>query len=385
MKNKKIKALSLFANVGIGESYLSETNVEVVLANELLKDRVEFYKHLYPETEMIMGDITEPDVLSLIVDRAKELGVNLIMATPPCQGMSTAGKKDEHDERNSLIKYAVKIIKEVNPDYVFFENVPEQLTTRIWHNGEFILIPDFLRLELGIEYNFSKDNVVNAADYSVPQYRERAIILLTKKTKKTQWDIPKKDSKVVTMKDAIGNLPSLDPLIYDIPYDEHLKVFPQYEEKKERGLSVSKWHCPPEHVYRQVYSLMHTPTGKTAFDNIDEYKPKKKDGTLVKGYKNTYKRQNWDTPAYTITMYNRTIGSQNNVHPGTYIGQDKDGSDLYSDARVLTIYEIMLVMSLPADWNIPDWATDNFIRSVIGEGVPPLLVKKIMEVIPDET
>lgn len=385
MINKKIKALSLFANVGIGESYLSETNVEVVLANELLKDRVEFYKHLYPETEMIMGDITEPDVLALIVDRAKELGVNLIMATPPCQGMSTAGKKDELDERNSLIKYAVKVIKEVNPDYVFFENVPEQLTTRIWHNEEFILIPDYLRLELGAEYNFSKDNVVNAADYSVPQYRERAIILLTKKTKKAQWDIPNKDNKVVTMKDAIGNLPSLDPLIYDISYEEHLKVFPQYEEKKERGLSISKWHCPPEHVYRQVYSLMHTPTGKTAFDNIDEYKPKKKDGTLVKGYKNTYKRQNWDTPAYTITMYNRTIGSQNNVHPGTYIGTDKDGSDLYSDARVLTIYEIMLVMSLPANWNIPDWATDNFIRSVIGEGVPPLLVKKIMEVIPDET
>ena len=385
MKNKKIKALSLFANVGIGESYLSETNVEVVLANELLKDRAEFYKHLYPETEMIMGDITDPDVLSLIIDRAKKLGINLIMATPPCQGMSTAGKKDELDERNSLIKYAVKVIKEVNPDYVFFENVPEQLTTRIWHNEEFILIPDYLRLELGAKYNFSKDNVVNAADYSVPQYRERAIILLTKKTKKLQWDIPNKDNKVVTMKDAIGNLPSLDPLIYDISYEEHLKVFPQYEEKKERGLSVSKWHCPPEHVYRQVYSLMHTPTGKTAFNNIDEYKPKKKDGTLVKGYKNTYKRQNWDTPAYTITMYNRTIGSQNNVHPGTFIGKDKDGSNLYSDARVLTIYEIMLVMSLPANWNIPDWATDNFIRSVIGEGVPPLLVKKIMEVIPDET
>lgn len=385
MKSEKIKALSLFANVGIGESYLSETNVEVVLANELLKDRVEFYKHIYPKTEMIMGDITAPDVLDSIIDRAKKLDVKLIMATPPCQGMSTAGKKDELDERNSLIKYAVRVIKEVKPDYVFFENVPEQLSTRILHNGKLILIPDYLRFELSTEYNFSKDNLVNAADYSVPQYRERAIILLTKKTKKTQWDIPAKDGNIVTMKDAIGNLPSLDPLIYDISYDEHLKIFPKYEEKKERGLSVSKWHCPPEHVYRQVYSLMHTPTGKTAFDNIDKYKPKKKDGTQVKGYKNTYKRQNWDTPAYTITMYNRTIGSQNNVHPGTYIGKDKDGADLYSDARVLTIYEIMLVMTLPNDWDIPDWATDNFIRSVIGEGVPPLLVKKIMEAIPDET
>ncbi len=385
MKNRKIKALSLFANVGIGESYLFETNVEVVLANELLKDRVEFYKHLYPKTEMIMGDITNDSVITKIIDRAKELNVNLIMATPPCQGMSTAGKKDEFDERNSLIKYAVKVVKEVMPDYVFFENVPEQLTTRIWHNGEFMLIPEYLRQELDRDYSFSKDSVVNAADYSVPQYRERAIILLTKKVKRMQWNIPAKDNKMVTMKEAIGDLPSLDPLIYDIPYDEHLKIFPQYEDKKERGLSVSKWHRPPEHVYRQVYSIMHTPTGKTAFDNIDKFKPKKKDGSLVKGYKNTYKRQNWDTPAYTITMYNRTIGSQNNVHPGTYIGKDKDGFDLYSDARVLTIYEIMLVMSLPTDWNIPEWATDNFIRSVIGEGVPPLLVKKIMEVIPDET
>ena len=160
MKNKKIKALSLFANVGIGESYLSETNVEVVLANELLKDRAKFYKHLYPETEMITGDITNPDILTLIIDRAKKLRVSLIMATPPCQGMSTAGKKDELDERNSLIKYAVKVIKEVNPDYVFFENVPEQLTTRIWYNGEFTLIPDYLRLELGTEYNFSKDSEI---------------------------------------------------------------------------------------------------------------------------------------------------------------------------------------------------------------------------------
>ena len=77
-------------------------------------------------------------------------------------------------------------------------------------------------------------------------------------------------------------------------------------------------------------------------------------------------------------MYNRTIGSQNNVHPGRYIGQDNEGYDLYSDARVLTIYELMLVSSLPKNWDIPSWASDNFVRQVIGEGIPPLLVKKIM-------
>ena len=78
-------------------------------------------------------------------------------------------------------------------------------------------------------------------------------------------------------------------------------------------------------------------------------------------------------------MYNRTIGSQNNVHPGRYIGMDKKKNKLYSDARVLTIYELMLVTSLPRNWDIPKWASDHFVRQVIGEGIPPLLVKKIMQ------
>ena len=181
------------------------------------------------------------------------------------------------------------------------------------------------------------------------------------------------------MENAIGNLPSLDPEIYDLPYEEQMKIFPEFEKKKEEGLVVSKWHYPPKHVYRQVYSLMHTPTGDTAFNNIDLFKPKKKDGTFTKGFKNTYKRQEWNKPAFTVTMFNRTIGSQNNVHPGRYIGKDKDGYDLYSDARVLTVYELMIVTSLPKNWDIPNWASEHFVRQVVGEGIPPLLVKKIMQ------
>ena len=47
----------------------------------------------------------------------------------------------------------------------------------------------------------------------------------------------------------------------------------------------------------------------------------------------------------------------------------------YSDARTLTIYELLIVSSLPLDWNIPEWASDTLIRKVIGEGIPPLLIK----------
>lgn len=375
---KIVRALSLFANVGIAESYLDKENIKVLIANELEPKRAEFYSHLYPDTNMIIGDITNKSIKEKVISESKKAKIDLIIATPPCQGMSTVGKKDKNDVRNTLIKHAIDIIKEIKPNYVFLENVPEQLITKIKYNNKEVLIPDYIKEELGSMYNFNKEFIINASDYGVPQMRERAIILLTKKGLNFIWDFPKKDKKIVTLKDAIGDLPSLDPELYDISEEEQLKIFPEFYSKKEEGLKISKWHYPPKHIYRQVYSLMHTPSGQTAFDNIDKFKPKKKDGSFTKGFKNTYKRQAWDKPGYTITMYNRTIGSQNNVHPGRLIGKDSEGYDIYSDARVLTVYELMIVMSLPKDWNIPNWASEHFVRQVIGEGIPPLLVQKIM-------
>ena len=374
----EIRALSLFANVGIAETFLSQENIDVKVANEIDEKRAKFYTYLYPKVDMVIGDITSKKIKEKIIAKAKKHKIDLIIATPPCQGMSTAGKKDKNDARNTLIQHAIDVIKEIQPSYVFLENVSEQLVTKIKYNDEETLIPDYIKEELSDIYNFNKNFIVNAVDYGVPQTRERAIMLLTKKSKDFVWDFPPKSKKIVTLKDAIGDLPSLDPELYDLPYDKQLKIFPEYEKKKQAGLKISKWHYPPRHIYRQVYSLMHTPTGQTAFDNIDKFKPRKKDGTYVKGFKNTYKRQSWDKPGYTITMYNRTIGSQNNVHPGRLVGKDKEGYNIYSDARVLTIYELIILSSLPKDWNIPNWASDHFIRQVIGEGIPPLLVQKIM-------
>lgn len=381
MTRKKIKAMSLFANVGVAEAYLSETDVDVVIANELEKDRVEFYHHLYPDVNIIPGDITDKAVKNKLINEAKANRISLIMATPPCQGMSTAGKKKKEDPRNKLICDAIEIVKSVKPKYVMFENVPEQLITYIKINNNEILIPDYIKKELGSSYEI-KQQVVNAADYGVPQSRERVIFLLTEKKAKAIWDFPSPDKQQKTMKDAIGMLPILDPLISDVDEKEQNKIFPKYLQRKIAAEKISKWHVPPTHVKRQVIAMMHTPTGKSAFENIDEFKPRKKDGNIVSGYKNTYKRQEWDKPAFTVTMYNRTIGSQNNVHPGRFLGEDSEGNAIYSDPRVLTIYELMLVMSLPGDWNIPEGFSESFVRSVIGEGIPPLLVKRIMEALP---
>ena len=368
-----LRGLSLFANVGIAEAYMKEIGVDILLANEIVSKRAEFYKAVYPETEMICGDITDDAIRTDIVNRALDKGVNFIIATPPCQGMSVAGSRNQFDERNQLIFYAIDVIKRIRPKYVLLENVPRQLVTKIKVNEKIMYIPEYIKYELEEEYNFNNQTLVRAMDYGVPQIRERNIYLLTRKECKLDWHFPPVENEI-TLNEAIGQLPSLDPLLRE-GLEFTLEKFPKYEDKKKRGLQISKWHYPPKHSWKQVEWMLHTPTGKSAIYN-EKYYPQKADGVPVKAHHNHYRRMKWDMPSRTITQNNGVMSSLCCVHPGRpYM---ENGEELYSDPRVLSIYELMIVTSLPTDWPIPEWADETFIRNVIGEGIPPLLVKKIM-------
>ena len=118
-----MNGLSLFANVGIAETYLYKEGIDIVVANELLEERAAFYQHLYPECHMICGDITKDEIFNEIITEAKQKNVEFILATPPCQGMSIAGYMLPEDPRNYLITYAVEAIKKLGPKYVLLENV----------------------------------------------------------------------------------------------------------------------------------------------------------------------------------------------------------------------------------------------------------------------
>jgi DNA (cytosine-5)-methyltransferase 1 len=374
-----MKVVSLFANIGVAEAYLEEIGFKIVLANELIPRRAELYSKIYSQTKTISGDFADNKVFQLIVNEAIKLKVDIVMATPPCQGMSTAGQQKLDDHRNNLIIPTIEFIKKVKPKYVFIENVPQFLKTQIYHRGKSVLIPDLINKELQNGYEI-QINLVDAQKYSVPQTRERAILLFTRKDVSRKWSLPQADSKIITMHDAIGYLPTLDPFIKDISEKELIKIFPDFYRRKEIAMEISEWHRPPEHVKRQVIAMMHTPTGKSAFNNV-VYRPVKQNGEAIKGFPNTYKRQNWDRAAYTITMDNVKISSQNNVHPGRFLGKNSKGQDIYSDARVLTLYELMQIMSLPKNWHIPPETSEAFLRRIIGEGIPPLLVKKIFKVL----
>lgn len=375
---KGLSITSLFANVGVAEAYLKELGFDVKVANELLPDRAALYQRIYPDTKMICGNITDAAIIDSIISQSKKEKVDIVLATPPCQGMSTAGKQHKDDVRNHLFIYAIDVIKAIDPKYFMFENVTALMNTYVKIDEKYELIPAVISRLLGDDYEISF-NSINASNYGVPQSRGRVIILGSKKSLSKKWMMPKPDERQVTMRDAIGNLPIVDPFVRDLPEEQFKALFPLYEERRKAALAISRWHVPTSHVYRQVAVMQHTPTGATAFDNPDQFLPRKKDGNVVRGFHNTYKRQNWDTPAYTIAMDNIEISSQNNVHPGRYLGKDENGYDIYSDPRALTLYELMKLMTIPDTWPLPDDVDRRLLRRVIGEGVPSLLVRKIFE------
>ncbi len=347
-----IQGVSLFANVGIAETYIKNHNIQVVVANELLDNRAKFHQEMHPKCKMIQGDITSDETFTKVLEASKKSKCDFLIATPPCQGMSLAGKMHENDPRNSLIKYVIKLAQELQPANILIENVPKVLNTYLSHKGEKLKITDFIKQELEPLGYIVNPVVVDASDYGTPQSRKRAIYLISKLKK---WELPSKKEKI-TVREMIEYLPTLE---------------------SEQNSDI-KYHNAKKHNDRHIAFLKQTPTGKTALHNKVHY-PKKVDGTRIKGYDTTYKRIEWDKPSPTITMANGSISSQNNVHPGRLL---KDGT--YSDARVLTLKEIFILTGLPDDWTPPEWASENLIRQVIGEGVPPMLIDSLLGTMPQK-
>lgn len=347
-----MKAISLFSGAGVGEFYLRRVGIDVVVANELIAKRAQTHALLYPSCEMVNADITKAETQERLIALGRERGVRMVIATPPCQGLSSAGSNRKEsalydDPRNFLILSALKIVDELLPDYFIIENVPRFQRMIFPYGGRMVKLAELLKLKYGERYEVHGD-VLNAADYGVPQTRYRVVYRMWRKG--LAWDLPPKEP-IVTLREAIGDLPSLEA----------------------NEASTLKNHAARPHPENHLECMRHTPTGKSAFKN-EVYFPRKADGSRITGYGNCYKRMRWDAPAPTITMRNEIISSQENVHPGHPLA---DGT--WSDARVLTLRELLIVSSLPAGLDKPPFLTETAFRQIIGEGIPPLMLVKIMK------
>ena len=192
----------------------------------------------------------------------------------------------------------------------------------------------------------------DAKNFGTAQSRKRSICLISKGG---TWQHPKPLESVLTLRDVISHLPSLQN-------GEHSSI---------------PWHFAPNHHENHVKWMSATPEGETAFNNVKDYP--QKDGRRIKGFMTTYKRMYWNKPAPTVTMTNGSISSQNNVHP--------------KDPRVLSIRELLCVCGLPEDCldKFAHLQSDgsyqydykpNFIRKVIGEIFLPKMSYSILNTLP---
>ncbi len=119
-----MKSISLFACGGIGDLGLRHAGFDVIVANELIAERAEVFKYNFPDSHMIVGDIWEKqdEILSETKRRLGTEELDLVFATPPCQGMSKngrgkllnlarAGLRPEIDPRNLLVLPTIEIFK----------------------------------------------------------------------------------------------------------------------------------------------------------------------------------------------------------------------------------------------------------------------------------
>lgn len=367
-----MNVLSLFSNVGFGELYFSKYNFNVVVANELLRDRADFYAKLHPNTnQVVCGDIRDAKIKDDIVHACDKFGpIDMVMATPPCQGMSIANAtKKSNDIRNTLIVHAMEIFNRVGAKYMLIENVPQMGKTYINYENNVVNIIDYIQSQTPKNY-ICNYNVLNAKDYGSPQSRSRSICLISEQGK---WKHPKPYKKCKTVRDAIGNL----------------QKFPSLSNGEHSDI---KWHFSKKHNPHHIIWMTNTPTGNTAFNNKIHYPKVTENGVIrkIKGFKTTYKRMHWDKPAPTVTMTNGSISSQNNVHPGL---QNIDGT--YSDARVLSIREILAICGLPITlFDSKDFVikknrknailyeykySETFIRNILGEIFLPKMAEALIK------
>jgi DNA (cytosine-5)-methyltransferase 1 len=343
--------------------------------------------------------------------------LDILFATPPCQGMSKngmgkllrefrEGRRSSFDPRNQLVVPVVKLVDAFRPRALLMENVPEMARTLIETDVGTETIGAFLHRRLALLGYRGDMRVVECADYGVPQRRKRLISLFTRDPTLAQmikcgsWLPPAThcpDGDLMrlpwrSVSEVIGHLPPLDA------------------RDQDSAQGVHPLHRVPVLDANKYFWVSNTPVGATAFDNQcavesckctrnpthgtarnDEGVNQALKGTpifcvecgallprpwviehgkhrIMSGFTSAYKRMRGDLPASALTRNLSYACSDQKLHPTQH--------------RVLSLYEAEILHTI-ADY---DWRwerddgkrlSDKLIREIIGESVPPLALEII--------
>ena len=381
MKNqeKKLTYISLFSSAGVGCYGFSQEGFDCIASVELINRRLEVQRHnnkcLYP-SGYIADDLTKKSAQEKIfseIDLWKSKQgikeVDILLSTPPCQGMSIANhKKGDELARNSLVVESIKLVNKIQPRIFLFENVRAFLSsicTDIDKNPK--TIREAIETNLGGKYNIHYQ-VINFKDYGNPSSRTRTLVIGVRKDipEITPLDLMPNLNEGGTLRGAIGDLSSLEKM-GEISKNDIYHNFRPYSE-----------HMLPW--------IEHTKEGQSAFDNED---PKRrphqiKNGKLVYNENKNgdkYSRCYWDKVAPCVHTRNDIFASQATIHP--------------KDNRVLSVRELMRIMSVPESFKWVSMSLNELnklteeekrkilkkeeinIRQSLGEAVPTVIFNSI--------
>lgn len=204
-----MKVVSLFAGCGGLDLGFEKAGFDVVWANEYDSSIHATYRLNHPNTQLCTLDIREINTNNIP-------DCDGIIGGPPCQSWSLGGKSlGIEDDRGKLVYDYIRIVKGKKPKFFIMENVPGMVTTR-----HFDAFNEFLNLFRCAGY-IVKYELMNAADFQIPQDRQRVIIVGTRNDLNVEYLFPTKlNSLPVTLLRAIGDLKT-PPTPY---YNERVNV-----------------------------------------------------------------------------------------------------------------------------------------------------------------
>ncbi|MFT8408039.1 DNA cytosine methyltransferase [Liquorilactobacillus satsumensis] len=166
-----IKCIDLFSGCGGTTAGLKMAGIDVVSAVEIDKVASKTFHFNNPEIKLLVDDIRNISANDVLEDVDIDLESDriLLVACPPCQGFSTIRQGGADDERNELVFEYLRLILEINPEYILMENVAGMSRGK----GKKIFSSFCDKLRQKYEINF---NILNAADYGVPQIRKRLVL-----------------------------------------------------------------------------------------------------------------------------------------------------------------------------------------------------------------
>ena len=379
LKDKSLTYVTLFSSAGVGCHGFQMEGYHCIATNEIIERRLQVQRCNHKceyDSGYIVGDITTDEIKQRIYDeilRWKKKGndrVDVIIATPPCQGISVINhkKNDKEINRNSLVVESVEIIRRINPRFFIIENVMAfQKTLCITPDGRTVPIGEYVREVLGKDYIIS-GRILNFMNYGSNSSRTRTLMIGVDKAYRnniTPYDLYPEFRPEKTLREVIYEFPRLE--WGEICPTDFYHAFRTYKPE------MREW----------IHGLKE---GESAFDNGDPAKRPHKivDGKIVENIRKNrdkYTRQPWDRFIQCVHTRNDQLAAQNTIHP------EQD--------RVYSIRELMAMMTIPDDFRWVNMSLEELnalsdkkkqevyknhemnIRQCLGEAVPTEIMRQL--------